>query len=175
MKILKWAGTISLLVLSAGAANAASVTPDIIFGSGNANGSFTVTNTLLSFPSNPIGGNLELGLRAKLRYDATSGCPGGVGCPQNQFNWDGVDTYSFDLSNGNPPPNRAMWTGRAHIFDVEVQERGEDTVISIFVRSDPDAEIAVDEKIESHDVIETARQALERLDVDGLGAEGEGE
>jgi len=112
MKDFKLAGTIPALALvfSAGAASAASVTPDIIFGSGNANGSFTKTDTELAFPNtaNPLSGNLELGLRAKLRYDATSGC-NGVGCPKNQFNWDGVDTYSFNQANGNPPPNRAMW------------------------------------------------------------------
>lgn len=80
---------------------AALVTPDIIFGTGNANGSFTVTNTQLTFP-NLLSGNIELGLRAKLRYDES-------GEPKNQFNWDGVDTYSFDPADGNPPANRAMW------------------------------------------------------------------
>lgn len=108
MKIMQLAGAIPALALSAAAAAAAPVTPDIIFGTGNANGDFTVTNTPISFPSNPIAGNLELGLRAKLRYDDTSGCSG-FGCPKNQFNWDGNDTYSFDLSNANPPSNRAMW------------------------------------------------------------------
>jgi hypothetical protein len=104
MKMPKYAGTIPAiaLVFSAGAANAGTVSPDIIFGSGNANGGFTVTDTTLNFPSSPFSGSLELGLRAKLRYDSS-------GAPQNQFNYDGVDTYSFNLADGNPPANRAMW------------------------------------------------------------------
>lgn len=66
-----------------GAAQAAllfdqNVTPGVIFGSGNANGAFTVDNS----------GGIELGLRAKLRHDAT-------GQPQNTFNSNGDGTYSF--------------------------------------------------------------------------------
>lgn len=57
----------------------ADVTPDVIFGSGNANGSFTVDQN----------NYVELGLRAKLRHDAT-------GQPQNIFNSNGDGTYSFD-------------------------------------------------------------------------------
>ena len=54
------------------------VTPDVIFGSGNANGAFTVdTNN-----------GVELGLRAKLRFDAANN-------PQNIFNSNGDGTYSF--------------------------------------------------------------------------------
>jgi hypothetical protein len=97
-----WTAIATLGLSFAITAQATPITPDIIFGSGNANGSFTVTNTLLSFPNNPTEGNIELGLRAKLRYDAS-------GSPQNTFNYDGDDTYSFDLANGNPPANRAMW------------------------------------------------------------------
>lgn len=54
------------------------VTPDVIFGSGNANGSFT-TDTR---------NNVEIGLRGKLRHDAT-------GAPANTFNSNGDGTYSF--------------------------------------------------------------------------------
>jgi len=57
----------------------ANVNPGIIFGSGNANGSFTVDRT----------GGLEFGLRAKLRHDAT-------GQPQNVFNSNGDGTYTFN-------------------------------------------------------------------------------
>lgn len=68
------------------------VTPDIIFGSGNANGSFTgVTN-----------GGLELGLRAKLRYN-------GAGNPENTFNYDGVDTYTFNPGQSLIPPGRSVF------------------------------------------------------------------
>ena len=86
----------------ASAAHAGPITPDIIFGSGNANGSFTVSTETLFFPNNPIGGDIELGLRAKFRYNES-------GSPENTFNWDEVDTYSFDLANSNSPSNRAMW------------------------------------------------------------------
>lgn len=70
--------------------------------------------------------------------------------------------------------DRELLTGRAHIFDVEVKERGEDTVISVYVRSDPDAEITADERFESQEVAELARQALERLDAGGPGEDGAG-
>ena len=57
----------------------ANVTPDVIFGSGNANGSFTVDQN----------NGIELGLRAKLRHNAS-------GLPENTFNSNGDGTYSFD-------------------------------------------------------------------------------
>lgn len=76
------------LVLAAGLAYAGSagavvlfdqnVTPDVIFGSGNANGSFTVDRAA----------NVELGLRGKLRHNAS-------GLPENTFNSNGDGTYSF--------------------------------------------------------------------------------
>ncbi|NND66443.1 MAG: PEP-CTERM sorting domain-containing protein [Halioglobus sp.] len=68
------------------------VTPDVIFGTGNDNGSFTGTNA----------DGLELGLRAKLRYDA-------AGNPQNIFNYDGVDTYTFDASTSLIPAGRSVF------------------------------------------------------------------
>lgn len=55
------------------------VTPNIIFGSGNANGSFTVDRE----------NGVELGLRGKLRHNAS-------GAPENTFNSNGDGTYSFD-------------------------------------------------------------------------------
>ncbi|MCK5000284.1 MAG: PEP-CTERM sorting domain-containing protein, partial [Anaerohalosphaera sp.] len=54
------------------------VTPGIIFGSGNANGSFTVHTA----------GGVELGLRGKLRHNA-------AGNPENTFNSNGDGTYTF--------------------------------------------------------------------------------
>ena len=56
----------------------ANVTPDVIFGSGNANGSYTVDQA----------NGIELGLRGKLRYNA-------AGLPENTFNSNGDGTYSF--------------------------------------------------------------------------------
>lgn len=56
----------------------ATVTPGVIFGSGNANGSFTVDRA----------NGVELGLRGKLRHNAS-------GAPENTFNSNGDGTYSF--------------------------------------------------------------------------------
>lgn len=55
------------------------VTPDVIFGSGNTNGGFTVDRA----------NNIEVGLRTKLRFDAAN-------LPQNQFNSNGDGTYTFE-------------------------------------------------------------------------------
>ncbi len=56
------------------------VTPDVIFGSGNANGSFTVDRT----------GGVELGLRAKLRHNSS-------GASENTFNSNGDGSYDFEF------------------------------------------------------------------------------
>ncbi|MDA0239394.1 MAG: hypothetical protein O3A84_05115 [Proteobacteria bacterium] len=71
-------------------ANAANVTPDVIFGSGNANGSFTVGTGIA------LGGTVEIGLRAKNRFPAA-----------NQFNYDGTKTYTFPAGEGSP--GRSIW------------------------------------------------------------------
>ncbi|TDS14361.1 putative secreted protein (Por secretion system target) [Maribacter caenipelagi] len=63
-------------------------TPDAIFGSGNANGSFTVNQT----------GSVELGLRAKVRYPT----------PMNTFNSNGDGTYQH-LAMAGSPASRAGW------------------------------------------------------------------
>jgi hypothetical protein len=80
------AGLFSLAI--AGAAQAEpifdqNVTNEVIFGSGNANGGFTVIREQ----------GVELGLRAKLRFDEND-------APQNTFNSNGDGTYSF--SAGTP-------------------------------------------------------------------------
>lgn len=54
------------------------LTSDVIFGSGNANGAFTVERE----------DGVELGLRAKLRHNAG-------GAPENTFNSNGDGTYTF--------------------------------------------------------------------------------
>lgn len=68
------------------------VTPDVIFGSGNANGSFTGVNT----------NNVELGLRGKVRYNS-------AGLPENTFNYDGDRTYTFSPASSNAPANRSAF------------------------------------------------------------------
>ena len=77
-------GAILLAVFCAGLAHGdlifdQNVTPDVIFGSGNANGSWTVDRE----------DGVELGLRAKLRFDDTNS-------PQNTFNSQGNGNYVFD-------------------------------------------------------------------------------
>ncbi|MEM1379474.1 MAG: PEP-CTERM sorting domain-containing protein [Pseudomonadota bacterium] len=79
LKKLLLSAAVASVALSA--AHASNVTPDVIFGSGNANGSFTIAQDATT--------GVELGLRAKLRFDAN-------GQPQNQFNYDGIKTYTFD-------------------------------------------------------------------------------
>jgi len=76
-------------------AQAASVNPDVIFGTGNGNGSFTINNLAGE------GGNVEIGLRAKQRFPAA-----GI------YNYDGIDTYTFQAGrapNGNPTTSRPLW------------------------------------------------------------------
>ncbi|WP_371194198.1 PEP-CTERM sorting domain-containing protein [Glaciecola sp. SC05] len=96
MKTLTAVAALSLSFV--GAVNAAPInsTGDlqngVIFGSGNANGSFTGIN---------IDG-LELGLRGKLRYNLS-------GLPENTFNYDGDRTYTFDPANSFAPANRSIW------------------------------------------------------------------
>jgi len=75
------------------------VTPDVIFGSGNANGGFTTDRA----------NGVELALRAKLRFDATNQ-------PQNIFNSNGDGTYTFQagsapggFSFAQPPTTTPVW------------------------------------------------------------------
>ena len=66
------------------------VTPEVIFGSGNTNGSFTVDRA----------NGVELGLRGKLRHNA-------AGAPENTFNSNSDGTYSF---NAGVAPTQAAPT-----------------------------------------------------------------
>ena len=72
------------------------VTSDVIFGSGNANGSFTVDRQ----------NGIDLGLRGKLRFDTNNQ-------PQNIFNSNGDGTFNF--AAGIAPggfgfaPNAPVW------------------------------------------------------------------
>jgi hypothetical protein len=70
------------------------VTSNVIFGSGNLNGSFTTDRA----------NGVELGLRAKLRHGPT-------GAPANIFNSNGNGTYTFDpgVAPTQPPPT-AVWS-----------------------------------------------------------------
>ena len=65
------------------------VTPNILFGAGNANGSFTVDRN----------DGVELGLRAKVRFPI----------PQNVFNSNGDGTYTFKAGAYNGVENAPQW------------------------------------------------------------------
>lgn len=77
--------SVAALVLAGGVSSSSAlvfdqdVTPDVIFGSGNDNGAFTIDQS----------NGVELGLRAKLRHNAS-------GSPENTFNSNGDGTYSFN-------------------------------------------------------------------------------
>ncbi len=63
------------------------VTPDVIFGTGNSNGFWTVDRN----------NNVEVGLRGKIRY-------------QGVYNSQGNGTYTFDTGSSNvPPSSAALW------------------------------------------------------------------
>jgi len=97
-------GTVALVAASGSAfgqtiAFDQNVTSNVIFGSGNANGAFTTSR----------GSGLEIGLRAKLRFD-------GANQPQNVFNSNGDGSYTYQA--GLPPtgfgfapgsPSTAVW------------------------------------------------------------------
>ncbi|MBA4177864.1 MAG: hypothetical protein C0505_15105 [Leptothrix sp. (in: Bacteria)] len=67
---------------------------NVIFGSGNTDGGWTINQT----------GNMELALRAKVRYDVTTGGP------LNVFNANGDGTFSHAAGNpGGANAGRARW------------------------------------------------------------------
>ena len=74
-------------------AYAGTITPDIIFGSGNTNRGFTVETV----------GDLELGLRAKQRYTSANDAIG-VGIVQ-----DAAGNYLFDSTAQTVPAGRSVW------------------------------------------------------------------
>ncbi|MEM6553437.1 MAG: PEP-CTERM sorting domain-containing protein [Planctomycetota bacterium] len=88
---------VGLLAVNDLSASAGAIRPAVVFGSGNANGDFTIgTGT------GTAGNTVEVGLRGKLRYDAS-------GQPQNIFNRSG-NTYSFQATKpGDVQDTRARW------------------------------------------------------------------
>lgn len=92
------AGAIITLGLSSGSALAMPVngtglvTNEVIMGTGIGNGSWTGINN----------NTVELALRGKLRYN-------GAGLPENTFNYDGINTYTFDPSLSSIPANRSVF------------------------------------------------------------------
>tara|TARA_B100001540_G_scaffold315520_1_gene342991 strand:+ start:3446 stop:4243 length:798 start_codon:yes stop_codon:yes gene_type:complete len=101
------------------------ITPDVIFGSGNANGGWTVDRN----------NGVELGLRGKVRFDLASGAP------ENTFNSDGAGSYSFDAG---VPAGQAFNTGTWSVewsVNTDFQNSGglvlDDLVYVFGVDSDP--------------------------------------
>ena len=85
-KLLAVAAALSLAAFGANAADA-NVTNNVIFGSGVSNGNFTVNNIL--------DGGVEIGLRARVRFDAAN-------MPTNDNASTGNGTYN--VPNGSPTP-----------------------------------------------------------------------
>lgn len=69
------------------------ITPDVIFGSGNLNGGWTVDRQ----------NGIEVGLRAKVRYDVADDLP------KNIFNSNGDGTYNHAGGAPVSPATRARW------------------------------------------------------------------
>lgn len=100
------------------------VTPDTIWGSGNANGGYTIDRS----------NGVELGLRGKLRHDAS-------GDPQNTFNSNGDGSYSFDtgVAPGQSFPT-AEWSFEWSINTDYAGETGRnlaDLTYALRIDSDP--------------------------------------
>ena len=129
------------------------VNPDVIFGSGNANGAFTTFRSTTN--------NIELGLRGKLRFNDSN-------LPENTFNSDGAGNYTFQA--GNPPtgfgfdansPTTPVWNfewsintdvdgmGGTVLSDLTYQIRmdGDPTAATNFVAFDPITVPAADHAI----------------------------
>ncbi|WP_136634496.1 VPLPA-CTERM sorting domain-containing protein [Pseudooceanicola onchidii] len=98
--MLSLSAALAMTTLVPVTALAANVSPNIIFGSGNTNGGFTVGTGTYDGP-NIVGPvvKLELGLRAKLRFDENN-------LPSATYNYDGVDTYTF---NAGAAPGGFGW------------------------------------------------------------------
>lgn len=104
----------------ASGAQAANITPDTIFGSGNANGAFTVGDA----------NGVEIGLRGKLRYNT-------LGSPESTYNYDGGDTYTFAVSDGNAPSNRSIFNWDWSINTTGSGKQLDDFTYSMSIDFDP--------------------------------------
>ncbi|RKF18074.1 PEP-CTERM sorting domain-containing protein [Alginatibacterium sediminis] len=111
------------------------IIPDVIFGSGNANGSFTGTTE----------NNVELGLRGKVRYNL-------LGVPENTFNYDGNRTYTFDPASSNAPANRSVFNFEWSI-NSDVIGSGQTPLTSFFYQLDIDLDPTVGTNFLSFDPI----------------------
>jgi len=92
MKTLITTAIVAAVASIANAGGTGMINPDTIFGSGNTNGSFTINSD----------NGIEIGIRGKLRFDTNQQ-------PSPTYNWDGVDTYTFNPNDGNPPAGMSMF------------------------------------------------------------------
>lgn len=129
----------SFLLLTSSIANAGlmydqDVTNNVIFGSGNLNGSFTVLQE----------NGIELGLRGKLRHNAAGG-------PENTFNSNGDGTYSF--AAGVAPTQAAPTAEWSFEWSINSDYTGttgdvlDDYLFELIIDTDPGAgvsEVALD-------------------------------
>jgi len=130
MKYLKLTLMSCTLVIAsfakAGVINDTDVTNDVIFGSGNANGFFTVAQD----------NGIEIGLRGKLRHNLT-------GSPENTFNSNGDSTYTFDA--GVAPTQSsptAVWSYEWSINSDYLESTGanlSDYIFELSIDRDPTA------------------------------------
>ncbi|MHA7813644.1 MAG: PEP-CTERM sorting domain-containing protein [Phycisphaerales bacterium] len=93
---MKNAFLIGTVAVAASMASADNVYPDVIFGSGNLNGGFTIGTDSMN--------TVELGLRAKVRYNDSN-------MPENTFNYDGVDSYTMKAGSPDGAPAPAWAQG----------------------------------------------------------------
>jgi len=115
-----------------------SVTSDIIFGSGNLNGNFTVDR------NDAIG--LELGLRARERYDSSGlPAPAGNGVPSSLTGDQGDSRYILDPANGNQPANRSYfnfdWSVNTDFNGNGTGQSADDFTYKLFIDYDPSAAV----------------------------------
>ncbi len=98
MQLKKLAAIVALACVGAQAGAAvvydANVTNNVIYGSGNTNGGWTIDQGTAG---------VEVGLRAKVRYDLASDSP------QNIWNSNGDGTYSHEAGFPAANPTRARW------------------------------------------------------------------
>ena len=130
MKYLKLTLISCTLVITsfakAGIINDTDVTNDVIFGSGNANGFFTVAQD----------NGIEIGLRGKLRHNL-------MGSPENTFNSNGDGTYTFDagVAPTQTPPT-AVWSYEWSINSDYLESTGanlSDYIFELSIDKDPTA------------------------------------
>jgi len=108
-------GGLGMNTASAAIAYDQNVTPNVIFGSGNANGGFTVDQN--------TGQHVELGLRGKLRFDSNNQA-------QSIYNSDGAGNYSFATGTPNlgiAHPGWATTTTPIWNFDWSINTNFDDT------------------------------------------------